>query len=554
MKKISRLLTLLLLFPISIFAFTDKELAISIEISGKQRMLTQKMTKESFLIKLSVEKDENIKKLKSSSELFDKTLKGLMQGDESLGLIDFKDSEITTQLKKVEKLWIPFSKEIKSVVENKTTKKTYENLENSNIPLLKEMNRAVDIYSQKKSSDFKLGNDVNLAGKQRMLIQKMAKDLVILNSGLKVKEYEKDFKLARELFTKTLKGLYLGDKSLNLQGVELPKIIKQLKVVEGLWEKEQSNLDKALAGKELQKTLQNLDIILIEMNKAVGLYTHSLNRSSQKDAFAALLDGFMQKDNNNKKRINLSGKQRMLTQKISKLAVMLSLNLKVKDSSAKILKAAKLYEKTLNGFKHGDSDLGCIPVKDKAAISQIHIIDKLWQEFHANVKLVANGDRDKALSFIIQNNEKLLFESNKLVSIFEKSNKNINYLDKSTLNLINIAGRQRMLTQKMTKEKLLLVKQSNKGYEEKLKKTVNLFDKSLLALINGDTSQDITKPTTEKIKGQLKKVDDIWKKLKPLYDEPKSSAKSLEFIILNNTKLLKEMNTMVHMAADATEY
>lgn len=202
MKKISRLLTLLLLLPISIFAFTDKELAISIELSGKQRMLTQKMTKESFLIKLSVEKDENIKKLKSSSELFDKTLKGLMQGDESLGLIDFKDSEITTQLKKVEKLWIPFYKEIKSVAENKTTKKTYENLENSNIPLLKEMNRAVALYSQKKSSDFKLGNDVNLAGKQRMLIQKMAKDLVILNSGLKVKEYEKDFKLARELLLK----------------------------------------------------------------------------------------------------------------------------------------------------------------------------------------------------------------------------------------------------------------------------------------------------------------------------------------------------------------
>ena len=554
MKKTGPLLTLLLIFPISIFAFTDKELAISIDLSGKQRMLTQKMTKESFLINLSVEKEKNIEKLKSSSTLFDKTLKGLIDGDKSLGLIDFKDTKITVQLKKVETLWVPFYKEIKSVIENRTTKKTYESLESNNIALLKEMNRAVELYSQKKSSNFKLGHDMNLAGKQRMLTQKMAKDLLIINSGLKVKEYKKDFELSRELFTKTLKGLSSGDQELKLQGVELGKIKTQLKVVETLWQNEQSKLDKALSGKELQQTVQALDTILIEMNSAVGLYTNSLKRSSQKDAFATLLSGFMKKDNTSKKRINLSGKQRMLTQKISKLAVMLSLNLKVKDSSAKILETAKLYDKTLGAFKHGDADLGCIPVKDKAVVAQIPIVDKLWQEFYANVKLVAKGDKGDALAFIIENNEKLLFESNKLVSLFEKSNKNVNYLEKSMLKLINIAGRQRMLTQKMTKEKLLLVKVHGKGYEQKIKETVQLFDKSLLALINGDSTQNITKPTSKEIIEQLQKIADIWKKLKPLYNEPKSGAKSLGFIILNNTKLLKEMNKMVYMATDATEY
>ncbi|MCK5854622.1 MAG: type IV pili methyl-accepting chemotaxis transducer N-terminal domain-containing protein [Sulfurovaceae bacterium] len=554
MKKTGQLLTLLLIFPISIFAFTDKELAISIDLSGKQRMLTQKMTKESFLINLSVEKEKNIEKLKSSSTLFDKTLKGLMQGDKSLELIDFKDNEITAQLKKVETLWIPFYKEIKSVIENKTTKKSYEHLENSNIALLKEMNKAVTLYSQKKSSNFKLGHDMNLAGKQRMLTQKMAKDLVIINSGIKVQNYKDDFKLARGLFTKTLNGLSTGDQGLKLQGAELPQIKKKLKVVETLWQNEQSNLDKALSGKKIQQTVQALDTILVEMNSVVSLYTNSLNRSSQKDAFAALLSGFMEKDGNSKKRINLSGKQRMLTQRMSKLAVMLSLNLKVKDSSTKILEAAKLYDKTLGGFKHGDADLGCIPVKNKAVVAQIPVVDKLWQEFYANVKLVAKGDKGKALAFIIENNEKLLFESNKLVSVFEKSNKNVNYLEKSMLNLINVAGRQRMLTQKMTKEKLLLVRLPNKGYEAKLQKTVKLFDESLIALIDGDSSKNITKPTTTAIKGQLQKVADIWKKLKPLYAEPKSGAKSLGFIILNNTKLLKEMNKMVGMAADATEY
>ncbi len=554
MKKTGQLLTVLLILPISIFAFTDKELATSIDLSGKQRMLTQEMTKESFLINLSVEKDKNIERLKSSSTLFDKTLKGLLHGDKSLGLIDFKDDEITAQLKKVETLWIPFYKEVKNVIQGKATNGSYEHLESSNMALLKEMNKAVSLYSQQKSSDFKLAHDMNLAGKQRMLTQKMAKDLVIINSGLKSKKYKDDFKSARELFSKTLKGLSNGDKELKLQGVKSGNIKTELKVVETLWQKEQSKLDKALSGKDIKQAVQALDTILVEMNSAVGLYTKSLNRSSQKDAFAKLLNGFMKKDNLSKKRINLSGKQRMLTQKMTKLAVMLSLNLEVKDSSAKILESAKLYDKTLNGFKHGDKELGCVPVKNRAVLEQVAVVDKLWQEFYANVKLVAKGDKGKALNFIVENNEKLLSESNRLVSLFEKSNKNINYLEKSMLNLINIAGRERMLTQKMTKEKLLLVNVHGKGYEQKLKETVQLFDKSLLALINGDDTQNITKPTSKEIKEQLQKVADIWGKLKPLYEEPKSNVKSLKFIILNNTKLLKEMNKMVYMATDATEY
>lgn len=554
MKKIVQLITLLLFIPFSLFAFTDKELATSIDLSGKQRMLTQKMTKEGFLINLSIDKEKNIEKLKKSSQLFDKTLKGLMQGDESLGVIDFKDSKITTQLKKVETLWILFYKNIKDIIENKSTKKTYELLEKNNIILLKEMNSAVALYSQKKSSNFKLGHDINLAGKQRMLIQKMAKELLIINNGIKPNQYRDDFNADRKLFEKTLKGLFHGDKELNLQGIKLPSIQSKLEEVAILWQNVQSNLDNALKGKELQKTVDSLDNILIEMNSVVEQYRKSLYRKSQKDAFASLIDGFMKKDSNSKKRINLSGRQRMLTQKISKLAVMLSLNVKVKESSIEMIKAAQLYDKTLNAFKNGDAKMGCVAVKDKTVREQIPVVDKLWQEFYANVKLVAKGDKGESLSFIIQNNEKLLVESNRLVSLFEKSNQNINYLEKEMLTLINVAGRQRMLSQKMTKEKLLLVKNRHKGYEEKLQKSVQLFDKSLLALINGDSTQKIIKPTDEEIKNQLKKVSTLWKELKPLYEEERSGVKSLKVIILDNTKLLYEMNKMVNMAEKATEY
>ena len=87
MKNIGIFLAFLLLFSNLLFATTDKELATAINLAGKQRMLIQKMTKEALLIHANLEKDKSIKRLKESSTLFDKTLKGLINGDKSIDLV-----------------------------------------------------------------------------------------------------------------------------------------------------------------------------------------------------------------------------------------------------------------------------------------------------------------------------------------------------------------------------------------------------------------------------------------------------------------------------------
>jgi len=140
-----------------------------------------------------------------------------------------------------------------------------------------------------------------------------------------------------------------------------------------------------------------------------------------------------------------------------------------------------------------------------------------------------------------------------LVKRYEASNSSSNYLEKARLRVVNVAGRQRMLTQKMTKEKLLLLK-GKKEYASKLEGTIKLFDTSLIALIKGDKSQNISKPTNEKITNQLAVVSKLWNQLKPLYEKKKNSAKELAIIISKNTTLLKEMNAMVQMAEKELEY
>ena len=92
--------------------------------------------------------------------------------------------------------------------------------EELNMPLLKEMNKAVGIYTSQNrgNSKLKLANDINLAGKQRMLTQKMGKDLLFISNKFKPKYYISDFSKSRKLFAKTLDGLFNGDKKLKLVG------------------------------------------------------------------------------------------------------------------------------------------------------------------------------------------------------------------------------------------------------------------------------------------------------------------------------------------------
>ncbi len=557
MKRFTLLLVGLLLFTSSLFALTDKELAISINLSGKQRMLTQKMTKESFLIRSNIDKKDNIEKLKKSSQLFNKTLNGLMNGDSSLKLIAIDNSEIQKQLKKVETLWKPFYKEIKAVISQKATDKSYKILEQTNITLLKEMNKAVGMYSSqnKDSSKFTLANDINLAGKQRMLTQKMGKDLLFIYNKFKTKQYKTDFKKSRKLFTRTLKGLFNGDKNLNLTGTKLPTIVEQLKVVEKLWKEHQPILTHAVKGKDVKKAIAGLDNILVEMNKGVILYTKSVNRQKQRLKFASIINSFMNKSNKLKRLVNLSGKQRMLTQRMTKLSLLVSSNIKKKDNIKRLKKFSSLYNQTLIAFKKGDKELNCTPIKTKAINEQIKVIEEKWDIFYKNIKNIIDGkDKSgKSLKYVINHNEELLKVSNELVKRYEKANKSQNYLDKARLHIVNVAGRQRMLTQKMTKEKLLI----SKGYKEyvpKLEKTIKLFDDSLNALINGDSKQMIEKPANKKIKKQLEKVASIWKELKPLYIKNKPSSKEMATIIKENPILLSEMNKMVKMSEVEIEY
>jgi hypothetical protein len=274
----------------------------------------------------------------------------------------------------------------------------------------------------------------------------------------------------------------------------------------------------------------------------------------KKPDFSSLVNEFMDEQNSLKKIINLSGRQRMLTQNMSKLILLIQLNVKKEKSIEELKTLSSLYHTTLMAFKNGDDELGVPKATNPSVVEQIVKVEASWKVFYGHIQNIIDGkDTGKSFKYIMANNVNLLKISNELVQKYEKSNTSDNYLEKSRLRVVNIAGRQRMLTQKMTKEKLLYLRGSKEAKDDLLK-TIKLFDESLTALILGNKEKMITKATNPKITKQLAVVEALWKRLKPLYEKEKNSSKEMAFIITKNTVLLKEMNSMVKMSEVEVEY
>ncbi len=123
----------------------DKGVATTINLAGKQRMLTQKMTKELLLVANGIDADASKASLGKTVALFEKTLSGLVKGDADLGLSGTTDNDILAQLAKVDTLWTDYKPVLDSV---DVSDAGLQAAASKNLPLLKNMNAAVKMYEK----------------------------------------------------------------------------------------------------------------------------------------------------------------------------------------------------------------------------------------------------------------------------------------------------------------------------------------------------------------------------------------------------------------------
>jgi hypothetical protein len=259
-------------------------------------------------------------------------------------------------------------------------------------------------------------------------------------------------------------------------------------------------------------------------------------------------------------RINFSGKLRMLSQRIPAAACNMAAGIEI-DTSREILNGAVAeFAKIVDALEFGDDSIGIKGAESRRkTLMQIEKLRAEWTPFRQAAENIAAGqDADAALVYVSENNLKVLEEAKLLVSEVSTEYSNPAEMTQANAMLIDISGRQRMLTQKMAKE-VCGVETGNQamGDAEALGKTMGLFEASLVALKDGFEGAGINPPPTDAIQAGLDDIFNDWQgisadmKLVTAKDAVGLDAMSSIYGRLNVA--LKEMNDVVGLYSEAAK-
>ncbi len=237
----------------------------------------------------------------------------------------------------------------------------------------------------------------------------------------------------------------------------------------------------------------------------VGIASFASADSNQ----TALGDNFVD-DVGGSERINLSGKLRMLSQRIPAAACYVDAGIKTETTTAMLNAAMDEFALIIGALQNGNPDIGIIGPEENARTNAvINRLNDLWTPFSDLAQQIAVGDHsEESLLLLQQQSEPVLEMAKLLVSQITSEYANPAALLFADAVVIDIAGRQRMLAQRTSKDICMLSAGIEvEGTLEDLAKTAKMFDTSIMALRDGLPAAGVRPPPTPEIAAHLD--DDI---------------------------------------------
>ena len=214
-------------------------------------------------------------------------------------------------------------------------------------------------------------NTINLAGAQRMLIQKMAKEANQIALGDAATLASLRESSAR--FTMVLNGLLSGDDALQLQNAQTPEISQKLSMVVDAWKPFHSGIEYILgnAGRLIEDTsyIAENNVRLFDMAN---------------DTVTA-----MGEEQSSPESVAVAGRLRALTQRIAKATLAVTLG-KGETSLQELRDHGDLYAKILDGLMNGSEALKIKAETSPKVIARLKALREGSQTFLESVENVLN--------------------------------------------------------------------------------------------------------------------------------------------------------------------
>ncbi len=220
-------------------------------------------------------------------------------------------------------------------------------------------------------------------------------------------------------------------------------------------------------------------------------------------------------------RINISARQRMLAQRMAGLSCLVHLDIEPEIHGAEALEAEVLFRETLATLSDVDTSLG---LSSEQTLELMESIDNVMLPFSAVsgylTVLSTNGDMGKSRLGAIATSSSKLFAASEILTTRVQSaeSHNLQNLNLIQTMILNLSGRQRMLSEKAFKEFCLAQAGiENEQNLEDLAHTVLIFDNTMSALVNGMPGLIIAPPTAE-IRAKLEETNAVWQPVKVLLE------------------------------------
>ena len=212
-----------------------------------------------------------------------------------------------------------------------------------------------------------------------------------------------------------------------------------------------------------------------------------------------------------KRAINIAGRQRMLTQRMAKAACLMQVMDEADSHRAVFKDASELFRRSLAGLREGNAEMGLSAMTGAEVTMALEAVEDYWVHLDAVSARIADGEgSDADFEAISRRNVRLLQLSDALVGALEAQHggAGVNPLVAAT---INVAGRQRMLSQRMGKAACEMVRQNGaESARAELYGAVDDFAAGINALTAGDPETGVMMIYLPDIVVQLFDVYSVW--------------------------------------------
>ncbi|MEO1025520.1 MAG: type IV pili methyl-accepting chemotaxis transducer N-terminal domain-containing protein [Pseudomonadota bacterium] len=223
-------------------------------------------------------------------------------------------------------------------------------------------------------------------------------------------------------------------------------------------------------------------------------------------------------------------------------------------SAELVLEARVGFDRHLSALLNGDDTLGIIGgERRRKTIAKLESIQKDWTKLAVSIDaLLENPKDDAAIAAIKAANLPLFGKTDILVSELEGQYSDPAVLMQVDVIMLEIVGRQAMMTQKIAKNACKIwTGNDQQQIKDDLAKSMDIYEASLNALLNGMPELGIRPAPTREIETKLTTVLTAWKGVRPKFETLLAGA---EIPVESQGKLFKHMIEEMKLLEEVTDH